>query len=141
VAGDNGTYKRTALEPFGREIALDGFWEAAINRKLRERGLQLWLDPRIRVRHQQSYSFWDFTRQRFLHGRVFGRQRHASLSGAAGIVRAALSPAVPVLMLARSLRTVADRGRIDARTLAAAPLALWFFTCWAAGEAAGLLGA
>jgi len=33
----------------------------------------------------------------------------------------------------------ASRGRLDSRTLLAAPLAAWFFCCWAAGEAVGLL--
>jgi hypothetical protein len=60
--------------------------------------------------------------------------------GAGGrLVRAALAPTVPAVMLMRTVRTVAARGRLDARTLLAMPLAAWFFCSWAAGEAAGLL--
>jgi GT2 family glycosyltransferase len=121
-------------------IAADGFWEADINRRLRARGETLWLDPRIRVTHAGSYSASAFSRQRFVHGRVFGRSRRATFSFAGRTAHAALAPLVPVLMLGRHLRTVSARGRIDVRTLMAVPLALWFLTCWAAGEAAGLLG-
>jgi hypothetical protein len=139
VAGDNGSYKRDALEPFMAQVASAGFWEADINRALRGRGATLWLDPRIRVRHARSYSCAGFSRQRFVHGRVFGRTR-AGASLPVRVARAALAPAVPALMLARAVRTVASRGRLDASTLIAAPLALWFFTCWATGEAVGQLG-
>lgn len=140
VAGDNGSYKRAALADFMPAIARDGFWEAAINRQLRDRGDTLWLDPRIRVAHARSYSAGAFSRQRFVHGRVFGRGRRTALSPGARLARSALGPVVPALMLVRNLRAVARRGRLDGRTLAATPLALWFFACWAAGETAGLLG-
>lgn len=140
VAGDNGTYKRSALDPFMAALVRDGFWEAEVNRGLRARGETLWIEPRIRVSHAKSYSAAAFSRQRFVHGRVFGRARRGAFSLPSRLAHAALAPIVPLLMLARALRTVAARGRLDTRTVLASPLALWFLTCWAAGEAAGLLG-
>jgi hypothetical protein len=140
IAGDNGTYKRAALTPFIATIAARGFWEADINRELRNKGDVLLIDPRIRVSHTSSYSTAGFSRQRFLHGRIFGRTRRASMSAPARLLRAMLAPIVPALMIVRSVRSVADRGRLDAGTLTAVPHAIWFLNCWAWGEAAGLLG-
>ena len=139
IAGDNGTYTRAALGTWRAAIVRDGFWESEFNRAIRARGGALRVDPRIRVTHTRSYGFGSFSRQRFRHGRLFGRARGAGLGAAPRLVKAALAPTVPFVMLARSLRACAARGRLDARTLLAAPLAGWFFCCWAAGEAAGLL--
>lgn len=140
IAGDNGTYKRAALMGSTAEISRNGFWEAEINRQLRAQGEVLWLDPRICVTHSSSYSAAGFMRQRFIHGRIFGGERRRELSVTQRIARLALASIVPAVMLVRSLRTVSSRGRLDLPTLVATPLALCFFTCWAAGEAVGLLG-
>jgi hypothetical protein len=139
IAGDNGTYTRSALEEWKEEIRKSGFWESEFNRHIRARGGSLRIDPRIRVTHTRSYGFAAFSRQRFRHGRLFGRARRAGLGTGGRLVKAALAPTVPAIMLLRALRTCAARGRLDARVVLAAPLAGWFFCCWAAGEAAGLL--
>jgi hypothetical protein len=139
IAGDNGTYARAALDGWQAEIARDGFWESEFNRAIRAKGGSLRIDPSIRVMHTRSYSFGGFTRQRFRHGRIFGRERRRAMGAGGRIARAALAPTVPAIMLVRTLGTVSSRGRLDARTVLAVPLAGWFFTCWAAGEAAGLL--
>lgn len=141
IAGDNGTYKRAALEAWMAPIARDGFWESEFHRHLHAHGESLRLDPGIRVTHAGSYSAAGFSRQRFAHGRLFGRARREGRSQTARWLRAATAPAIPPAMLARALRSVARRGRLDARTMAAVPLALWFLCCWAAGEATGLLDA
>ncbi len=139
IAGDNGTYTRAALERWRSVIERDGFWESEFHRVLRAGGGSLRIDPRIRVTHTRSYSFAAFCGQRFRHGRIFGRARATGLSMPARLARLALTPAVPAIMLGRALRTVADRGRLDAGTVIAAPAAAWFLCCWAAGEAVGLL--
>ena len=139
IAGDNGTYKRAALSGWLPAIERDGFWEADIHRILRGRGERLWLDPRIRVTFSGSHSILEFSRQRYLHGRMFGRARARSHTPGARAMRALLAPLVPPFMLARVLAALGAKHRLDASALLAAPLAAWFFVCWAAGEAAGLL--
>ncbi len=140
IAGDNGTYTRAALDGWRAEIARAGFWESEFNRAIRAKGRSLRIEPSIRVTHTRSYSFGGFTRQRFRHGRIFGRERRKGMGAGGRLARAGLAPTVPVLMLARTMRTVASRGRLDARVALAVPVAAWFFCCWAAGEAAGLIG-
>lgn len=139
IAGDNGTYTRAALMRWRERVARDGFWESEFNRHIRARGGVLRVDPRIRVTHTRSYSYASFARQRFRHGRIFGRSRRRTMSAPARLARVFLSVAVPPAMLARALRTVAARGRLDARTVLASPIAARFFWSWAIGEAAGLL--
>lgn len=139
IAGDNGTYTRAALEAWRAEIARNGFWESEFNRHIRSSGGAVRIDPRIRVTHTHSYDAESFRRQRFAHGRIFGAARRRSLGTSGSIARALVSGFVPYVMLARALRTARARGRLDARTLQAAPIALWFFWCWSLGEATGLL--
>jgi hypothetical protein len=139
IAGDNGTYKRAVLDTVRDQIAREGFWEAEFHRVLHARGERLLIDPRIRVTHEGSYSALGFARQRFQHGLQFGRARRSSMTTAARLGRAALSPAVPPLMLLRHLQTLSRRRALDRGAIAAAPLALGFLACWAAGEAVGLL--
>ena len=139
IAGDNGTYTQPALSTWRTEIGRAGFWESDFNRAIRLRGGSLRIEPSIRVTHTRSYSLAGFSRQRFRHGRIFGRTRRGKMGAAGRAMRAALAPTVPAIMLVRTLRTVAARGRLDARTIVAAPVAAWFFCCWAAGEAVGLL--
>lgn len=137
IAGDNGAYKRTALVELIPVIAREGFWEFEVHRTLERRGDRLWLDPRIRVMLSGPHAIAAFSRQRFLHGRTFGRTRAAARSRRARFARALGVPLVAPLMLVRALAALAAKGRLDARALAAAPLAAWFFACWAAGEGAG----
>ena len=137
IAADNAVYRRDALEPSLPSIAATGFWEAEVHHALRAQGQQLWLDPRIRVTHAGSYSLSGFSRQRFAHGRRFGRATGKSMSGAARLLRAATAPLVPPLMLARVTVALARRGRLDGPAVAALPLSAWFLMCWAAGEAVG----
>lgn len=139
IAGDNGSYTQAALSTWRTEMARAGFWESEFNRAIRVRGGAVAIAPSIRVTHTRSYSFAGFSKQRFRHGRIFGRTRRRRTGRAGRAVRAALAPTVPAIMLVRTLRTVAGRGRLDARTMLAAPVAAWFFACWAAGEAVGLL--
>jgi hypothetical protein len=44
-------------------------------------------------------------------------------------------------MLARVVRHVRQRPRFRRQFLTALPLVAWFYVCWIAGEAAGLLSA
>jgi hypothetical protein len=140
IAGDNGTYKRRAFDGVTARLERDGFWEAELHRDLRARGETLWIDPRIRVSHARSYSAAGFSAQRFAHGRHFGRARGRSLTAGDAVIRAMLAPVVPTVMIARQVSTLSRRGRLDLQTASALPLAFWFLTCWAWGEAVGLLG-
>lgn len=139
VPGDNGTYKVSALQDDRALIERDGFWETTINRRLRTRGQTLRMDPALAVFHTHSYDWRGFSRQRFRHGCLFGRERRAAL-GAAAWARVALAPVSFAAMLLRSVRHVRQRGRHQQMMILALPLTAWFYACWIAGETVGLAG-
>jgi hypothetical protein len=138
VPGDNGSYKRAAIAAHLPSIEARGFWETEINARLRETGKTLWMDPGLGVTFEGGYSVAGFSRQRYRHGLVFGREKAARLGAEPRALHVLAAPLVPPLMLARIVSTLLRKRRHLGRFAVALPLVSWFLVCWAAGEAAGL---
>jgi glycosyltransferase involved in cell wall biosynthesis len=137
-AADNASYKRAALDKY--ETARSrGFWEAAIHAQMVKDGLELSLDPRIVVRHHQSFSFLGFMRQRFLHGRQYGADRAKDFSMLRRLAHIVSSPLIPAIFLWRITRRVMTRKRSWGEYLPALPVMMLFLLSWAAGELLGYL--
>lgn len=140
LAGDNAGYRRARLE----EVAdswQDGFWEPEVHRALAARGAELRHDPTVVVHMGHSAGFLAFLRQRLVHGRAFGRSRGHDGSRAANASRIGLAVAVPIVLLARTVRETLGRRRLRARLVVSLPVLLAFDLAWAAGEALGHLDA
>lgn len=138
VPGDNGSYKRAALEDERTAITASGFWEHEINTRLVARGKALGLAPDMLVWHTHSFDVAGFCRQRWQHGRIFGRTKSVGISGSTRLVRAMAAPVSLASMVARAARHVfAHRGH-RLRFLRALPLVVVFYACWIAGETSGL---
>jgi hypothetical protein len=140
LAGDNASYKRAAVlsEP---ELLRDGFWEQEFHRRLLRAGRTLTFVPQMRVRQTASFGFRRFLRQRYQHGRRFGLTRLRDRGPWARVFYVAASPLVPAIVLAKvSARVVRNGGHLG-RFVAALPILVCFVLAWAAGEAAGYLGA
>ncbi len=140
VPGDNGTYKRAAIADQIDWIATHGFWETEVNAKLRAQQQTLWGDPRIIVYHQKSFGFRSFSRQRFEHGRIFGRMRAARSTPTKRLFYFLTAPAIPFVFLARIVRNLMRKKRHALSFMLSLPLTLWFLLCWATGEFLGLIG-
>jgi glycosyltransferase involved in cell wall biosynthesis len=138
IAGDNASYGRAHIDRY-RHIWEDGFWEPRVHAELRRAGLRLLLTPRIVVSHRRSFDVPRFCRQRFLHGMRFGRDRAAELTPAWRLVYIALSPAIPLVFLARIARQVLTKARHRTKLMLALPLLLLFLAAWASGELLGYL--
>jgi hypothetical protein len=138
VPGDNGSYKRAALEDERAAITTAGFWEYEINTRLVARGKTLRVAPDMVVSHTHSFDAGGFCRQRWEHGRIFGRTRAAGLRGPARLATALGAPVSLALMVVRAARHVFARRRHRARFFQALPLVIVFYTCWIAGETTGL---
>ena len=136
LPGDNSAYRRDVLVQ-ASETYDDGFWEPVVNRALADRGARLWHTPTPVVYQGRSAGWAAFTRQRLLHGEAHGRQRGARFSPARNALGVLAVPAVPLLLTARILREVNNRGRLGVRILLALPHILLFNIAWAAGEARG----
>jgi hypothetical protein len=138
IPGDNCAYRRELLERT-RDVWRGGFWEPEVNRALARDGVRLWHDPSLVVRQGRSAGFGAFLRQRFVHGREYGRQRGARFGRGRNVAGVALAFAVPFLLVARTAREVFSRHRLRARLVVALPALLAFDAAWAAGEAMGHL--
>jgi len=138
IPGDNCAYRRELLERT-RETWRGGFWEPEVNRALRTGGVRLWHDPGVVVFQGRSAGFGAFLRQRFVHGREYGRQRGSRFGGLRNVVGAGLAFLVPFLLVVRTAREVFSRGRLRTRFLVALPALFAFDVAWAAGEALGHL--
>jgi GT2 family glycosyltransferase len=140
LAGDNASYKRAAVLAHP-ELLRDGFWEQEFHLRFRRAGGTLTFVPAMRVRQRTSFGFRRFLRQRFAHGRRFGRTRLQGRGAGARAVHVLASPLVPFILLAKISARVLRGGRDLVRFAAALPMLACFVLAWAAGEAAGYLGA
>lgn len=139
VPGDNGSYKRRAIAEDLIDIGRLGFWETEINARLRRRGSELAMSEDLIVWHTHSFGVAAFSRQRWQHGRLHGRNLAKRATVPVRIVRACAAPLAWSSMMVRLMRTVARNGRHVSEFVRALPLVGWFYACWIAGEAAGLL--
>jgi len=139
VPGDNGSYKRDAIAGQMEWIGAQGFWEAEVNARLKSQNQTLWGDPRIIVYHKRAFTLGGFSRQRFSHGRIFGRMRAQKSVPSRRIFYILTSPAIPFVFLARILRNMLVKRRHWFRFILSLPLILWFLFCWSLGELAGLI--
>jgi hypothetical protein len=138
VAADNAGYDRHHLE-LHRDRWSDGFWEPFVHVALRGDGA-LVVVPEPVVELAGGHSAREFTAARFRHGVEHGRHRAIGKSRRRTLAEAATFPAVPLLMTWRAARTIWGRGRRRGRFVLSAPVLMWFYCCWAAGELMGRVG-
>jgi hypothetical protein len=136
LAADNASYKRAALLAH-RELLRDGFWEQDFHRRFLRAGATLTFVPEMRVRLRSASGFRRFLRERFQHGRRFGRARLQGRGTAARVLHVLASPLVPAILLARISSRMLRGGRHLGRFAAAFPVLTCFVLAWSAGEAAG----
>lgn len=138
VAADNAIYERDAILRCG-DLLAHGFWEPAFHDRFRALGLELELDPGLRVEHRNRYSPSEFGAQRRAHGFEFGLRRAAALSRPSRLLYAIALPAVPIVLYAKVVVRAARAG-----WWLRAPAATWarlaqFVLQWSLGEARGVL--
>jgi GT2 family glycosyltransferase len=138
VAGDNASYKRLALVAFPSFLR-DGFWEQELHRRLWLEGKGPVFDPAIRVTQCQAFRFWAFLRQRFRHGKQFGRTRAQRWKAARCLAAGLASPLIPALLLGKIVFRVLRSGRSLGPFVAGLPALCCFVLAWSAGEACGYL--
>lgn len=137
----NVTYKRSALEPI-RATWERSFREIVVNGALMSRGEKVALDPTIVVyQNRQHLRLGPALRERFVWGRSYATTRSVLLRDSARLVYAALSPALPGILLLRMAMTAWKRRRHFRKFLRALPLTVALVMVWSLGEAVGYLTA
>lgn len=135
-AGDNASYKRTALERC-RHARRDGFWESFVHEEMLKQGFELFVTPTVIMYHLKSFTLTGFINQRFWHGKQFGSERALNVSGVQRAFYILLSPLIPVVLLSRITRRVLTRGRHVKDYFLSLPILLLFLLSWSAGELTG----
>jgi hypothetical protein len=136
LAADNAIYRRSDLLRHDDLLRL-GFWEPWFHKRFRAEGIQLLLDPTLRVMHRNRYTAGEFIAQRFAHGKEFGLSRGRERSLTRKLLLIFLAPGIfPVLMYKR---VIGSRQKPELRKqLKGAWVWLAIFTlAWAAGETCG----
>lgn len=133
----NTSYKRAALEAI-QPLWEDSFREIVVNGALIGRGQGLVLDPDIVVQHHRTDLRLSIALQeRFIWGRSYAVTRSTIIGKAKRYLYAALTPALPVILLARMARTARTRGRHFSAFIRALPHLVPLVIFWSAGEMIG----
>lgn len=123
------------LESVGGRL-IDGHGDTDLCWRLRERGNQLWLEPRAVVEHHHLHSLETLIRERYLRGQEYGALwLHWHPVSAAGRLWRLLITVVPIRLMLQMLRV--GRNAAGAGMLAAY---FWTIPIVAAGLYAWLLG-
>ncbi len=137
IAGDNAAYLKDAVARVFPHYA-SGFWEVDVHRELRAAGLVIGRVPEAVAEFSPSLSMSDMLANRFTHGSHFGAYRVRAL-GWPRWRAIAVTPLVPVVLLARIFRRVRRGGQSLAPLLVLSPMIVLLLGAWAAGEARGAI--
>lgn len=135
----NVSYKRAALESV-RELWEDRYKEVTVNWALARKGMVLWQRPQMVVgQNRGKLSFRDLVSERFSWGRLFGCIRTREISPLARLLYIALSPGIPLILLARTASKVFSTRRNRGRFLLSLPQLAAMTLFWCLGEFVGYL--
>ena len=137
LPGMNVAYRRAALAGIDRDRLTSGFWETTVHPQLQRQGRVLYSSNRIRLFHCKRFSLRLFCAQRFLYSRYYAALRFGRGEGLRRTAALVLTPALPVVLLARMMRQCRQK-RLPARVLVGAlPALALFVLIWAVGEMVG----
>lgn len=112
----------------------DGFHETVINGALSERFGPLWLCPSAEVRVRRDVTFRDAVFERYAFGRLFGATRIVGAGARRRLYYAAVSPALPLLLMARMLGKAGQDASLMKHFIRALPSILVMVAAWSWGE-------
>lgn len=123
-----------------RALPLDGegLFEVQLHARLRARGDRFWRVPSAVMFDENERPLTSATRAQYYHGRLFGGARLQGRGPFPRLVRCALAPAVPAILLSRIAREAAAAGHM-AEVLRSLPVLSLLLGAWSAGEAIGSL--
>jgi hypothetical protein len=132
----NVSYKRSAIEPI-RHLWGEQFHETTVNWTLLEQGRTLWLSPRVVVRQQRSLTWGYALKERYEFGRLFASTRVAGAGFGRRLFYTGASAVLPVILLGRVVKNVAQKRRELWNFVRALPAILILNFVWAWGEVVG----
>jgi hypothetical protein len=131
LPGNNACYARHLLDS---ESIEEGFWEAELNRKLAERGVQLFMCSGLTIAQRQQRDWLEFASLRFRHGRCYGGQR-----GGSTLLALLRGPLIPAILIWRILRAESHKRYKVGWFVVTFPLLAFYILAWSLGEEVGYL--
>lgn len=138
VSGVNAAYPRAALEQCC-DLWQDGFYENEVSDALRSAGHRFAVAPEACVRSRLTMPLRSALAHFYAGGRRFGGYRAVNSAAAVRAIRLLITPAVPLVLLARILRSISERRGCFTASVLGLPVMLVLLLAWASGEATGLL--
>lgn len=133
----NVSYKRAALESI-RPVWQEIFRESSVNDSLRSQGETVALAPEIVLhQHRLGLRLTSALKERYVWGRSYAAARIAWAGTGQRVFWAALSPALPALLLLRMTMLAFKKRRTFLHFLKALPLTAILLVSWACGEFMG----
>ncbi len=133
----NICYKRAALNEI-RKVWQHIFHETAVNWALRSKGESITLcSSAIVYQHRIGLRFGHAVQERFVWGRSYAATRSRTLSPLKRLTLAALSPALPAILLARMAMIAMKRRLRLVSFLKVLPLTALLTISWSCGELVG----
>ena len=116
----------------------EGLFEVQLHAELRAHGDRFWRVPGAVMYDENKVPIAKAMRAQYNHGRLFGGERVHGRGPFQRIVRCAIAPAVPGVLLTRIVREAAAAGYIG-ELWRALPALFLLLGAWSAGEAVGTL--
>lgn len=138
LPGNNVSYKRKDFIG-DTDLWASEVWETLLHRRLQEKGIPLIAEPEIIVYFRNRYRFHEFLRLRFHYGRCFAGRRIAGKAVGRRMLRAASSPLLPAVLLARMAGQARRRLGYVRNWGQALPWIFLFTLAWSIGEGVGYL--
>ena len=129
----NVAYHRSHLEAV-RDLWRDGFHETVTNGALSERFGPLWLSSGAEVQVRRDVTFGDAVYERYAFGRLFGATRIAHDGLGRRLYYAAVSPALPLLLMGRMSGKARRNPVLMRQFVRALPAILTMVAAWSWGE-------
>ena len=140
ISDTNSSYRKGELVEI-LSIWKAEFHENVVNEALRQRGRRLWFAPDVIVSEQRSLTLRAALRDRYAFGRLFASTRVEYSTTGRRILLAAVSCAMPPVLVLRVARTLLQRRKHRAQFVRSLPHLLRVTSAWMAGEMMGYLTA
>ena len=136
VAGNNVSYKRTAIEQISDDIKTN-YWEYFLQVELRRMNVNFLAVPSIVVNHKKEFGFFYFLSQRFHYSRSFAAMRRQKSTVSQQIFYVLYAPIAPFHLTWRIIQNVLRKKRNQKELLLSFPMLFVFMIVYAFGEFVG----
>jgi len=138
LPGNNIAFKQEVLQKHLAKLT-QGYWEAYLYSKLYEEKAVLLSDPKMAVYHRGPFDYGYYLYQRFLFSRAFAGARRTVMPVSRRLIYALVSPALPVLLLARMATRVWQKKCHVGKFVQSIPLLIPVTIVYVLGELIGYL--